>query len=545
MAHTINRRKFIQIAGMGALGALLSPTLFACDSRGLQNQKNSPAAAQDEVVVCMTPSNEPAAGFDPLFSWGCGEHSHEPLIQSTLITTTVDMEFTNDLATDYEVSPDGLIWTFTIRDDVFFSDGYPLTATDVAFTINGIKASKGSETDLSMIRHVQAKDEETLEILMERPHNALLYSLAVIGIVPEHTYGTEYGSNPVGSGRYLLEQWDRGQQVILKANPSYYGEAPLMQRVIVVFLEEDTALAAARAGQVDIASTSAVFSDQTVEGYGLLACRSVDSRGISLPTSPPGKTKEQSGIAYPAGNPVTSDIAIRRALNVVIDRDHMISNVLNGHGSVAFSVSDGMPWSSADMRIEQSVDEAKSILARAGWTAGADGILEKNGIRAGIDLLYPSNDSLRQSLAHEFSNQARQIGIEVQVRGLSWDDIYPRQFTDPILWGWGSNSPMELFNLYHSKGSSNFACYSSATIDGYLEAALATPSVEESFPLWQKAQWDGTQGVAPQGSATWVWLANIDHLYFKREELLVAEQKLHPHGQGWSLLNNVDRWSWR
>ena len=84
-------------------------------------------------------------------------------------------------------------------------------------------------------------------------------------------------------------------------------------------------------------------------------------------------------------------------------------------------------------------------------------------------------------------------------------------------------------------------------MDAHLEAAQAARTVEESFPLYQAAQWDdATQtGVAPEGAATWVWLANVDHLYFEREGLAVAAQKPHPHGHGWSLVNNVDRWSWK
>jgi peptide/nickel transport system substrate-binding protein len=520
-----------------------------------------------QVIIAMGQGNEPEAGFDPFFGWAAGEHSHEPLIQSTLITTTVDMDFKNDLATGYEVTDDGLLWTFSIRDDVKFTDGVALTAADVAFTLNTLKASSGTEADLSMIREAVATNDTTVEIRMERPYNALLYTLAVVGIVPEHAYGAggagggagsgaggaggavgnagDYGTRPIGSGRYMLEQWDRGQQVILVANPDYYGEAPKMKRVIIVFMAEDAALAAARAGQVDVAATSAVYSTQAIDGYEIFSCKSVDSRGISLPTLPPGSTRGEGAEASPAGNAVTSDIAIRRALNFAVDRDLLVQNVLNGHGTVAFSVSDGMPWSSSDMQVTSSVNEAQRILEDGGWVAGADGIVEKGGTRARIELCYPANDSVRQSLANEFANQVRAAGIEVIPVGLGWDELYPRAYSDPILWGWGSNSPAELYSLYHSQGSGNFACYDNATIDGYLDAALKTQAIEESFPLWQKAQWDGTVGVAPQGAASWVWFANIDHLYFKRDGLTIAQQKLHPHGHGWAVVNNVDQWSWR
>lgn len=204
----------------------------------------------------MTPSSEPAAGFDPLVGWGAGEHVHEPLIQSTLIATDNNLAFVNDLATDYGCSEDGLTWTFHIREGVMFTDGVPLTAEDVAFTINGIVNGEAAEADLSMVDEARAVDAITCEIAMKRPNNALLYTLAVVGIVPAHAYGPDYGEHPIGSGRYMLEQWDRGQQVILRANPDYYGEKPLMDRVVVLFMEEDASLAAAQSGTADVAYTS-------------------------------------------------------------------------------------------------------------------------------------------------------------------------------------------------------------------------------------------------------------------------------------------------
>ena len=150
-----------------------------------------------------------------------------------------------------------------------FTNGDPLTASDVAFTINGVIKGEASEADLSMVREAVATDATHVELYLTKPYNMLLYTLAVLGIVPEKAYGDDYGANPIGSGRYMLEQWDKGQQVILKANPDYYGEEPKMKRVVVAFMEEDAALAAARAGQVDIAFTAAVYSDQEISDYEL------------------------------------------------------------------------------------------------------------------------------------------------------------------------------------------------------------------------------------------------------------------------------------
>ena len=271
----------------------------------------------------------------------------------------------------------------------------------------------------------------------------------------------------------------------------------------------------------------------------------MDSRGISLPAIASGATKVLQGdIAYNAGNDVTSDIAIRRAINCGIDRSSMVEHVLNGYGHVAYSVGDGMPWSSDDMVVEYNLDRAKQLLDEAGWSEGSDGIRERDGVRAAFDVWYSSDDSARQALANEFCNQVLQLGIEATPRGASWDEIYLHQFESPVLWGWGSNAPVEVYELHYSTGWGNYPCYESETVDSYLDQALAQTTLEQSYPYWKKAMWDGEEGVAPQGASTWCWIANVDHLYWKREGLDVAKQKPHPHGHGWSLVNNVDTWSW-
>src|SRR5699024_2528581 len=106
------------------------------------------------------------------------------------------------------------------------------------------------------------------------------------------------------------------QQVILEANPDYYGEAPKMKRVTILFMEEDAAFLAAQAGQVDVAYTSATYSDQAVDGYTLASYRTVDNRGFNLPAVPAGT--DANGRAV--GNDFTADVRVRRAINIGIDR---------------------------------------------------------------------------------------------------------------------------------------------------------------------------------------------------------------------------------
>lgn len=550
MAMLVSRRGFCR-ASCAALAAFATgSTLAACSSGTSDEDALGERKTSGEVIVAMSTDSEPDAGFDPFYGWACGEHASEPLVQSTLVKTDAELAIENDLATGYECSADALTWTFDLRDDVLFTDGTQLTAADAAFTLNGIKAFEGAELDLSFMEQAEATSDTRLVITLNKPYNVLLYTLASIGIVPQASYdAASYGANPIGSGRYVLEQWDKGQQAIFAANPNYYGEEPAMQRVVVVFMEEDAALAAAQAGEVDVAYTSATLADEVPSGYELLSCETVDCRGISLPTQEPGASKDDAGSSYASGNAATAHVELRRAMNYALDRDTMVANVLGGHGSAAYSVCDGLAWASDDMVIEHDADYAASLLTEAGWQLGDDGIYVLDGQRAAFDLYYPASDSVRQALAAEFADQMAAFGIEVTMKGSSWstdaDGIYAHEYSDPVLWGWGANSPQQLYTLLYGSSSGNYADYASEAVDAYLDAALATGTLEESYGLWQQAQWDGTAGIAPQGASTWVWLVNVDHLYFVREGLGVAEQKPHPHGQGWAILNDVDTWSWQ
>jgi len=497
--------------------------------------------AKDSVIVAMGPNSEPESGFNPAYGWGAGEHVHEPLIQSTLTVTTTDLRIDYDLATDMQVSEDGMTWTVRIRDDVSFTDGEPLTAEDVAFTYNTVKESS-SVNDFTMLKEAVAADDTTVEFHMEKPYSIWPYTMAIVGIMPEHAYGPDYGEHPIGSGRYIMKQWDKGQQIIFEANPDYYGEAPKMKQVTVVFMDEDAAYAAAMAGQVDLAYTAASYSDQTIEGYQLLSFETVDNRGFNLPAVPASTDADGNAV----GNDFTGDVRVRRAINIGIDRKEMIDNVLNGHGTEAYSICDKMPWYNDEAQVSYDPEQAAALLDEAGWLTGSDGIREKEGVRAELNILYSSGDSVRQALAADTQNQLKKLGIDASIEGVGWDTAYTRAQAEPLMWGWGAHTPMELYNIYHTlEGkSAEYSPYSNETVDRYMDEALAATTLEDSYELWKKAQWDGITGVTQEGDIPWIWLCNIDHLYWANENLHVADQKLHPHGHGWSIVNNVDQWYW-
>ena len=104
---------------------------------------------------------------------------------------------------------------------------------------------------------------------------------------------------------------------------------------------------------------------------------------------------------------------------------------------------------------------------------------------------------------------------------------------------------MELYNIYHTDGdtgSARYSPYSNETVDAYMDEALAVSGLEESYELWQKAQWDGTAGVTQEGDVPWVWLVKIDHPDRGGGGLLVGGQKNPPHGRWGACVGHEGQW---
>lgn len=507
---------------------------------------HSTVHAKEQLVLAI--GGEPEQGFDPLLGWG---QYGNPLFQSTLLARGNDLLPQPELATDWTLSEDRLIWTLTLRDDARFADGTPLTAEDVAYTYNAA-AKAGGRADLSALAEATAIDDDTVSLRLKAPRITFIDQLMTLGIVPsaerENGYRQHYGRQPLGSGPYQLVEWQQGEQLIVERNPYFYGPPPAFERLVFLFTNEDATLSAAHAGQVDIAAVPPALAANVPRQMQRVIMHSVDNRGILFPMQPANGEQAESGA--PIGNHVTTDPAIRQAINLAVDREMLAEVALHGFGRPAYGPADGLPWSDDQERVAApNIAQAEAMLDAAGWQWHDDGLRYKDGQPARFRLSYPSSDTTRQLLAEVSAEMVRPLGIQMQPAGRHWDEIQREALhQDAILFGFGSHSPQEVYYLYHSQhagnGFYNSGFYANPAVDVNLDAAQAASSIEQANHYWRAAQWDGTTGYGVRGDSSWAWLVNLEHVYFANPCLDMGELGVAPHGHGWPITANLLEWRW-
>lgn len=501
--------------------------------------------ADDELVVAAySHGGEPESGFDPILGWN---YLAEPLIQSTLLKMTPDMNYKNDLATNWSANSDFTEYTVNIRDGVKFTDNTTLDAEDVAFTYNMAKNNGTSELDFGTFKNATAVNKNTVKFYLNESDSSFVDKLAYLGIVPSDSYDNNtYGSNPIGSGPYKFVQWDKGQQVILEKNPDYYGKQPEFKKLTILFAQNEAAFNAAKNHEVDVAAVPLAFANETVDGYNMKLLDTIDVRGISLPvTNNTGEKIEDA----PVGNNVTSDLAVRQALNYGINRTAIAEGALNGIGYPNYDgIAHQLPWANNESAIKDgNISKAKELLNASGWKdTNGDGIVEKNGTKASLNIYYSASAPERQAIAVMIGEQAKEFGIEINATGAEWDEIYKHEYSDLVVWGYGSTDPSTLKGEYYSEsfvdGTGNPGHYNSSVVDGHIKNAMKMDR-NASFAEWSDVSWDGSHGASPKGDAPWLWAGEIKYGYFVDDSLNISEDTalIQPHGG--DIFSNIYDWT--
>jgi peptide/nickel transport system substrate-binding protein len=368
-----------------------------------------------------------------------------------------------DLAESWNISADGLTYTFHLREGLEFSDGSPLKASDAKFSLERLRDKEGSIMAgmFSVMKSVEAPDDRTVVITLNQPSAPFLAGMAMFSaaILPETAVtaaGDEFGNNPVGAGAFVLDEWKRGEYLRLKKNANYWeADRVQLDGVEWVYVPNDnTRLLKLQAGEVD----AVVFVP-----FNRVAELEADGN-INVHLDP--SSREDHILVNHAHEPL-GDLRVRQALYHAIDRQAIVDTVTFGYGKVANSfVPAGAMFYSAD-NPDYAFDpaKAKALLAEA----GVEGLA--------LDFLLTAGDSLHDQIGVIVKDQLGKVGVDVnlvkQEEGQQWEttvageyDISVNYWTNDII----DPDQKATFSLYgDADNKSYYTSYKNPKVTGLIE----------------------------------------------------------------------------
>ncbi|MEU3822616.1 ABC transporter substrate-binding protein [Streptomyces sp. NPDC030392] len=518
-----------------ALATALALTAAACSNPDGSGSGGG-SAARDSVVVGI--AYEPDT-LSPLLGYGKDGNSK---VFDGLLAFDADMRLKPALAAALPtVSADGLTYTYKLRKGVTFSDGRPFGAKDVVFTYRTIldkRTNNPSKTELDALKDVKAVGDDTVVFTLKYPYAAFAQR-TVLAIAPQHVAARQdvnsgpFTTKPIGTGPYVLTGWSKGEKLTFKANPRYWGGEPKVKKLTMAIVKDDDVRATRlRSGDLD----GAILPPNLAKGFKndpgrkTYAATTYDYRTVTLPTH----------------NKVTGDIAVRRALDLAVDRQAMVDKILEGAGKPAYGpVPTGSEWFAKGTERRHDLAAAKKILDDAGWKPGPDGVRVKNGVRASFPLWYVSGDKLRQDHALAYASDAKKAGIEITTQAGTWEVIEPRMKHDAVLAGGGSPGDPDfdqyllLKSTLAGDGFNNMAWYTNPAVDKALEDGRKTDDKAA-----RKAAYDTVQRELVKNPG-YTFLTHIDHLYVvsDRWDGLSTQVEPHDHGLAAGPWWNVEDWT--
>jgi len=352
---------------------------------------------------------EDALTLDPIASSDNASIWTELLIYDQLVRPSADgTKLEPGLAEKWSVSPDGLKYTFTLR-DAKFANGEPVTADDVVFSL---QRAAGDKSDWARFFKPVTKytviDSKTIELGLDKPFTPMLNNLAMFSasILPKkelEAKGDDFFKQPFGSGPFMVKAWNKGQDIELLRNPNYWqkGKPAVGEADIEIINDDNARVLKLRAGEIDAIvgipfnQVAQLQSDPSLH-VGVAPVFRIELVQLNTTKKP------------------FDDPRVRQALNYAVDKDALVKGVLRGNGTVAVSSLPVMAYHNDALQpYPHDPAKAKALLAEAGYP---------NGFSA--TLLVPAGDVTYRQVASALQSDFKKAGVDVQIQTIEGSSQY-------------------------------------------------------------------------------------------------------------------------
>lgn len=494
-SRAITRRVLLQRASIVAGASLLA----AC----------APAAPTGPAAASQQPGGgKPKRGgqmslgiiSDPTFNPFTWPGQFSTVMASKPIWSTLTkyepgtMRAVPDLATSWEPAPDGLSWTFKLRQGVKWHDGKPFSAADVKFTLENIvnpKVNALFRSNLSGLKEVQIVNDETVKLILNKPYSSLPIQLGYnIVMAPKHLLDgqdlnilTDYVQNPIGTGPFKVKEIAKGSHITMEAFDGYYDGRPNLDRVIYKIIPEiNTQVAQLRTGELDLALIEPA-NKETLKSQQNLNFFTVEQPNTFY--FPLNLSREPF-----------KDVRVRRALALASNRQLMVERILRGEAPLAAGAYGSAfgEFQNKDLKpYPYDPEKAKQLMAEAGWKPGADGILEKEGKRMSFGFMVDKGSPVREQMALAVQQDWKKIGVETKIEVEEFNVYLKRGNSRPgdydARTGWRITAPdPDKTAEYTTNGDFNHYMYSNPEVDRLMAEARISSDNTKRKALYHDLQ---------------------------------------------------------
>ena len=450
------------------LALLVSLTALCACNGGSSEKKGSEDSVSAVVGITQDldsrdPHKAVAAGTDEvLFN-----------VFEGLVKPSADGALVPAVAKDYSIAPDGMSYTFTLRENVKFHNGNVVTADDVVYSIErcaGLLDDQDPEvvveSALSVISAVEKVGEDTVVIKLSEPNTELLGFLTCFIIPKDYT---EQESAPVGTGPFKFVSYTPLTNFVVERFEDYYGEKPYLEKVTFkICASNDAAFLELMSGGIDI------FPYLT------------DEQASQLPGDynlEEGSTNVVQAMFLNNAFEPFADVKVRQALCYAVDKEELLDIVAGGRGHIIGSnmfPNFGVYYeTSLENYYTYQPEKAKELLKEAGYD-------ESNPLTFTVKV--PSNYDIHVATAQVLTEQYKEIGVQADIQLIEWSawltDVYrAREYEATIVALDSALAPSDVLKRYTSTAKNNFVNYENATFDDLFTRALASVDENEKVAL--------------------------------------------------------------